>query len=465
MNEKKILIGIAAGTLVIAAAVGYGIYYTFGALDEQETQAQTTREDIKKARETVGKIKGVEDEVIVLRESVLALASVLPTQREIEDFITQIAATKGESGVTLREVTEKGSNVKPGQGKVFEKFGYQIGIKGNIWQSLEFLYRLESFKRFVMIPKLKITPGQRDKSGAEVVHGFELEVETFAYNPGRAGSVEPIASYDKRRDGLREEIEQAKFIIEQPVVEFGGQRGRRDVFVDPRMPTDGPTPEGALPVEQQTELVTKLRVRVEELAALVSRSGEATNSFIERFEYAKQLEEKVPGLRADIDKTQKDGVVNYPLVVRVFQIQVKDAFEKIVKKLGERPVDVGPSKSDLAAIVDRVRGLLQSGRLRESIEGAKPVLDKWASLDKDPERKGFIEELKKLDRDAKIAERFEQKKLVIGGVILYEDRKAALVNGKTVEPGDSIDEDLTISDIHEDSVTFVLDNVQITKKW
>ncbi|MBI3820287.1 MAG: type 4a pilus biogenesis protein PilO [Planctomycetes bacterium] len=463
MNEKKILIGIAAATLVIASALGYGVYYTLGAIDEQETMAGTTREDIKKARAVVDSIKAAEDKVILLRESLKALASVLPTQREVEDFITQIAATKGEAGVKLSQIIDHNATAKTSSNKVFEKFSYQIGVKGNLWQFLEFLYRLESFKRFVMVPQCKIAPGQRESALAEVNHAYDLEVETYVYNPGRVGKIEPIPSYDKRREAVREEIEQAIYIIEQMPVEFGGQRGRRDIFVDPRMPS-GPTKEGELPVEQQTEIVNKLRQRVEEIGGILSRRKES-QSFIERFELLKQLEQSLPAIEGDINKVAKDGSITYPLLARAFQNEVKDAFEKMKALVDKGPPETGPNPRELGELVARMRENLQHGRLREAIDAGKPVLEKWSSLVNDPARKGYIEELKKLDREARIADRFEQKKIVIGGVILYEDRKAALVNGKTVEPGDSIDDDLTIADIHEDGVTFVLDSVEITKKW
>mgnify|MGYP003693681859 CR=1 FL=1 len=54
---------------------------------------------------------------------------------------------------------------------------------------------------------------------------------------------------------------------------------------------------------------------------------------------------------------------------------------------------------------------------------------------------------------------------MIGGVIVDNTKKVAVVNNRTVEPGDQIDDDLVIADIQEDGVTFLLENVHITKKW
>ncbi|MFN0207552.1 MAG: type 4a pilus biogenesis protein PilO [Planctomycetota bacterium] len=464
MNEKKILLGIGIGTLAAAAVLGYGIYYSLGAISEKEADAQTKRDDIASVQEKVKKIVSLEDSVIVLRESVTALASVLPTQKEVEDFVTQIAASKGETGIKMRELSSKTSAGKQTLGKVFEKISYQIELKGSIWQFLEFLHRLESFKRFVLIPNLKVSPGQRDKALSEVLHVFKIDVETFTYNPGKVTSVEPIASYEKRREGLREEIDREIFTIEQPSAEFAGQRGRRDIFVDPRIPTNSGK-EGELPIEQQTEIVGKLRTRVEELR-VAGEKLKNSPSFIERFETRSFIDLKLPELDTDITKTVKEGVISYPLLVRTFQKEVKDAFEQLKNEIKSHvPDDPGMNLNELTALVVRVRELLQSGRLREAIDAAKPALEKAVVMDKDPERKVHVDELRRLDHDARIAEKFEQKKLIIGGIVLYEDRKAALVNGRTVEPGDSLDEDITIADIHEDGVTFVLDSVHITKKW
>lgn len=463
MNEKKILISIAAGTLVIAAALGYGVYYTFGAIEEQETAANTKREEIAVARKKVDEVVKMEDRVIVLRESVRGLASVLPTQKEVDEFVTQIAETKGESGIRLSAMTNKlTQGGRQTQNRVFDKISYQIGLKGSLWQFLEFLHRVESFQRFVTIPRIKITGGQRDKALVDVSHAFEIDVETFVYNPTRAGQMEHVPNYDKRREHLKEEISSEIVAYEQSAIEFTGARGRRDIFVDPRMPETG---DGkGQPVEKQQEVVAKLRTRVDEITKIFERINQS-QSYIERFELRKELEELVPKVGSEIDTTNKEGIVTYPLLVRTFQNEVKDRYKKIADAVMKTPAEYGPSEKELANIVGRVRETLQNGRLREAVEAAKPVLEKAALIEKDPAKRTYIAELRKLDHDAKVAEKFEQKKVVIGGIVLYEERKAALVNGRTVEPGDLLDDDLTIADIHEDGVTFVLDNVSITKKW
>jgi Tfp pilus assembly protein PilO len=463
MNERKILLGIGIGTLVVSAALGYGIYYSMGEIGEKESAIQTKRDEIAAAQKKIAEIKAIEDKVIVLRESVSSLASVLPTQKEMEEFVTQIAVSKGETGVHMRELTLKpAAGGKQTLGKVFEKISYGIELRGSIWQFLEFLHRLESFKRFVMIPNIKISPGQREKGLSDVLHTYRLDVETFTYNPGKSASTESIASYEVRAKNLREEIDRSIYTIEQPPVEFSGQRGRRDVFVDPRAKSGGK--DEGVPIEQQREIVEKLRARVDEFAALVTKL-KSSQSFIERFEVRAQLDEKAPALEVDIEKACKEATVTDTFLVRTLQNEVKDAFQKAKKAGGAAPAEDGPSVAELTNLVAKIREILQSGRLREAIDAAKPILDRAAAIEKDPARKPLIDELRRIDADARIAERFEKKKLNIGGIVLYENRKAALINGRALEPGDALDEDLVVADIQEDGVTFVLENVQITKKW
>jgi Tfp pilus assembly protein PilO len=87
VNEKKILLGIGAGTLVVTAAMGYGIYETWNAITETQTQAEAKKVEIAEAKKKVDEIRKLEDRAIVLRESVAALASVLPTDKEVEEFV------------------------------------------------------------------------------------------------------------------------------------------------------------------------------------------------------------------------------------------------------------------------------------------------------------------------------------------------------------------------------------------
>lgn len=464
MKEKKILLGIAVGTVLVSAALGYGIYDTFNVIEETRQQTESKRSEIAEAKKKIDEIRKIEDKVIVLRESVAALASVLPTEKEVEEFVYKLSELCSETGVNLRELTRRSNSGKAQKGQVFEKITYQIGLKGKLWQFLEFLHRIDSSKRFAAVPRIKISAGGREKTLDDVVHGFEIEVETFAYNPGKGGPLENVASYDKRREQLREEIEQAKFTIEQPPVEFAGSKGRRDIFTDPRVPADAAVKEGDLPLEQQTEIVTKLRERVEEVTTLAGELRDTTN-FLRRFEVRAVIDEKLPKLEGDIEATVKAGSVTYPLLVRAFQNEVKDALSKAKKSVLSSGAEAGPSPKELGEVVARVRENLGVGRIKEALDAAKPLLEKAPALEKDPARAAYIAELRKLDRDARIAERFEQKKVVIGGVIVDETRKVAVVNNRTVEPGDQIDDDLVIADIREDGITFVLDNVHITKKW
>jgi Tfp pilus assembly protein PilO len=464
VNEKRILLAIAGGTLLAASGFGYGIYTTFGAISDVKTESEAKRTEIADAKKKLDEVRKLEERAIVLRESVAALASVLPTDKEVEEFVYKMSELCAETGVNLREMTRKSASGKAAKAQLFEKITYQIGVRGKLWEFLECLHRIESAKRFVMVPKVKISGGSRDRALDDVMHSFEIEVETYAYNPGKGSQIENIPSYEKRREGLREEIEQAKYTIEQPPVEFAGQKGRRDIFSDPRLPATAAGKEGDLPVEQQTELVAKLRERVDEVVGLAAELKESTN-FLRRFEIRALVDERLPKLEGDVEATVKQGSITYPLLVRTFQNEVREALAKAKKTIMSAGGDAGPSPKELGELVTRVREALGNGRIKEAIESAKPILEKAPLFEKDALRAAQIAELRKLDRDAHIAEKFEQKKVVIGGVIVDNTKKVAVVNNRTVEPGDQIDDDLVIADIQEDGVTFLLENVHITKKW
>ena len=192
-------------------------------------------------------MRKLEERAIVLRESVAALASVLPTDKEVEEFVYKMSELCAETGVNLREMTRKSASGKAAKAQLFEKITYQIGVRGKLWEFLECLHRIESAKRFVMVPKVKISGGSRDRALDDVMHSFEIEVETYAYNPGKGSQIENIPSYEKRREGLREEIEQAKYTIEQPRWSSPARRDGATSSPIPASPRPRPARKGISP--------------------------------------------------------------------------------------------------------------------------------------------------------------------------------------------------------------------------
>lgn len=462
LKEKKIILSIAAGALALSAAAGFGIYMTLDSISLKEAEAETKRQDIAAARKKVDATAGLEDKVIVLREGMATLTSVLPNTKEVEEFVTRLSETRGEAGVRISDLAQK-SGAKSKE-KVFDKLGYGIKLRGTIWQFLEFLHRVESFKRFVMVPKLRISGGSRGKLGEESSHEFDIEVETYTYNPARGGKPEPIPNYEKRRDGLAEEIAQSIETIETPTIEWLGSRGRRDIFADPRLPAAQAEGGGGLPLEAQQALVAKLKKSVEELTTLTAELR-ASSNFLRRFEIRHEIEQKMPPLEIDVTQAEKEGHITYPLLVRSFRNDVCDALANVKKTLASAPEEQGPSTKDLQEVISRIRQSLATGRVRDAIESARPILEKTGPAEKDPARIALVAELRKLEGEARVAEVFERKNVQIGGVIVDPRRKVAVVNGRAIEPGDPIDDDLVVADISEDGVTFVLQNVLITKKW
>lgn len=467
MNEKKVLLGIAAGTLAISAGLGWLLYSTWEEIGQTETQIEEKRADLEAARKKTEQVKGLEDQVIVLRESVAALASVLPTQQEVEDFVKAMSGFAKDKNVRLTEVRPKsGGGSRTGQSKVFERIGYQLKTEATLSNFLAFLNRVESFKRFVIVPYLKLSNGARSNTEETFVttdanHTVEFDIETYAYNPAKGGVREPIPNYEARRAQLREEIDHKKETIEQPAVEWTEQKNRRDIFVDPRTP---PTDANQLSLEQQQELVAKLQLRIEELTGLFAEFSDPQLNIMRRFEIQAIFDEKVGPVEADVARVEKEKVLTVDALRRSWRGTVSEPLKKVragLKDLGT----VGPSARELSDLLVRARDLVRAGQVREAIDFMKPVLERAPSFEQDAVRAPYVAELRKLDREARVAQRFEDKKVTLGGIIVEPQRKVAVVNNRTMEPGDSVDDELTVADISEDGVTFVLDEVQITKKW
>ena len=102
-------------------------------------------------------------------------------------------------------------------------------------------------------------------------HKIQIDLETYVYQAKQGSKEVRIDGYDRKRDLLVSEIAKHQAERRVPAYEYRGPRGRRDPWVDPRIPRslgDGPPP---LSIEEQNAIVDELDAR--RLPLLVERFG------------------------------------------------------------------------------------------------------------------------------------------------------------------------------------------------
>ena len=115
---------------------------------------------------------------------------------------------------------------------------YTLSLEGDAFQLLDFMNMIESHKRFMRVPTFRIQAAQRTQMEKEgvIAHRIQLDVETFVYEPKKDQKTVKIDGYDRKRDLLLGEIQRRRQDLALMPFSYRGQRGRRDPWIDPRVP-------------------------------------------------------------------------------------------------------------------------------------------------------------------------------------------------------------------------------------
>jgi Tfp pilus assembly protein PilO len=460
-ERRTSLMILGAAGLVAASGVAASVL-CHKAIRAEEAKLVDLRAEIGKARDKVAAIPDREREAIIARENLEEVAKILPDDTQVELFVKRLQDFQQETEVGIASL----ENVSPKRqtGKAIHPVGYRINLDGNLWQFLAFLARLESYERFVRVPRFKISSGPRPKNGdyEAVKHRVQVEVETFAYNRGKGdGKRAQIPHYEKRKAELAEEIAKAREKIEDVPYEYRGPRGRRDPMIDPRLPSA--TAGGAgLPLDEQSSLLERLRAEVEKLRAEVDRFR-TTGNLIERAELRRAISTKIAALTDEIGKTEREGKIAYLPLARRFRREVAEGVAE-ARRAFEAVMAEGPTVEELKAVARSMREALATGDLAAALDRYALVSERLRSVEADPTRAPLAAEIRELERRARLAEEFSRLKIVISGVVVRPDGAVAVINGRTVTEGDMLDDDLFVRRIGVEEIEFQYRDLVIARK-
>jgi hypothetical protein len=107
---------------------------------------------------------------------------------------------------------------------------------------------------------------------------------------------------------------------------------------------------------------------------------------------------------------------------------------------------------------------LDSGEMEQAVERYESVKDKIVTPDDDP-RHALAQQIARLYQKAKVGLEFSRKTIQISGAVVVESGySGAIINGKTYQEGDALEDDLFIKAIGRESVEFLFKGVIISKK-
>jgi hypothetical protein len=457
MNHRNVWIGIGVGGGLAAAGVGALIYLQHQNILEAREEVVALQGQIQSSRKLIEGTGTLEREVIVLRELSETMRQVLPDTEDVNNLVRTLQKFSEESKVRISGLKKKDSNVRD-QGD-FDKVAYTLSLEADAFEFLDFLNLIESHSRFMRVPSFKLEAARRDqfeKSGI-AAHKIQVDVETFVYEPQNDAAPVEIEGYDRKRDLLMGEINRRRQGLTVSTYNYRGARGRRDPWIDPRVPVSGG--EGsALTVQEQMDIVQGMVDRTAEVRGLWDEVQNAQNVIVEMMTRA-DLEEKLASLEEDVRRVQSEGSVRYVPSERRLQNEVVEPIaalrEELLAASGQ-----GPSSDTLKEILKSMEHHQALAEYPLMLEAFRGIEDRLQLVENDPLRKPLVDRLRKLAFEARTVLDFEDIKIEVTGLAIIEGQApVAVINGRSLGVGDMLTDELVVHDIRAGEIEFIFRGV------
>jgi len=466
MKEKRFWIILTCVGLLVAAGTGTMIYLEYGKIDVARQEIAGLHTQIDSARELLKGTGALERDVVVLRETEAKIKEILPDEQDINNFVRDLRRFEEESGVRITGLKRKPKEVNRDNTSDFDKVAYQLTFEADAFQLLAFLDRIEGHARFMRVPKFKLgaaTRRQVEEKGV-AAHKIQMDVETYVYEQPDGPPPVKIENYDRKRELLLGETIRRQQNLRIDTYTYHGSHGRRDPWVDPRVPVSEDEGPG-LPVQEQAEIVEGLVKATQEVQALWDEVRDASNVIIEMTQRA-ELEQKLAALEEDLRRTIDEGSIRFVQYERRLQLDVAEPVSKIRSEITEGQGGRGPTADALRELLDTMTRHLNQGEHELALVAYSSVEGRLDAALRDPVRKSLVEAIEKRAEEARILTDFAKLDISIQGVGLQEGQPPiALINGMALGEGDLVNPDLVISGIRAGEIEFMFRGVVLVRRF
>lgn len=468
MTDKKKWILFAAGSVLTATGAIALIYLQHQSLKENRLQADGLRQDIEKGRELVARTPDLEREVIVQRETDVVVKQILSDAEEVTNFVRTINNFANDAEVAIRSLKpakENGTRDKKTK-QDFDRVGYQIQCEADAFHLMDFLSAFEHHERFVNVTGFKLTGAKRSQMdrGSQPVHTITLDLETYVYHPKEAASEARIDNYQRKRDMLLADIQKRSDELRVPAFDYLGARGRRDPWIDPRLPVgEG---EGRYTVDEQNNIVNGLVEKSQEIEKLFQVYDVAEN-IIAQMKARAQLDEAMIKLDEQLRIRNEENAITYMPALNRLNEEVVVALASVRERLQSGGPGTGPTQKELEEIIAAVERHLEREEYQLALQAYKVFEPRLIGTDSDERRAPLADDLRFLATQAQAVLDFEKIDMKIGGVAVMQGvRPVALINGDTVVAGEFLDYagELYINDIRSHEIEFVYQGVTLVRR-
>lgn len=466
MSPRNTWLTFFAVSALSAVGIGVGIYYEIDAIEQTSIAADGIATEIAKSRKTIEGTPSLEREVIVLREMSQVISQILPDEEGVNNLINTLYAYSGEAGVEVSSYKPKPSGSKAGAKSAFESVAYSLVLKGDTFKLIDLLNRIETHSRLVTIPGFTLSASSRRdiEDDGVAAHSITLEVETYTYE--RKGKTQPVKidGYERKRDLLAGEIARRRQALSLSRYNYRGPRGRRDPWVDPRVPANV-SDESALGVQDQMDLVEALNLKMQGILESWAEV-EASPNELARMLARRDVEKAVANIQEDLRRLESDGQITYVPAKKRLRNDVYDPLDELIKLL-EDDTPSGPSREVLTELYESMHDHIELGEYALALEAYGLMKANMDMVTGDPVRMNIVKAIKEAQWEAQTLSEFEKIDLNIGGVAIIEGRPPAIVlNGRAIGVGDRIvkgEDELEVLDIRPNEIDFYFRGVVLTR--
>jgi len=457
MNERRWWITISASALLAASGLGALIYMEYGTIEDTRVQVKTIHENIEASRKLIEGTPTLEREVIVLRELTDVMRKILPDTEDVNNLVRTLQKFSEESGVRISGLKKKANDSRDKSD--FDRVAYTLSLEGDAFQFMDFLDLCESHSRFMRVPNFRIAAAQRTQMEKEGVpaHKVTVDVETFVYEPKKDGKPVKIDGYDRKSDLLLGEINRRRQALSFAPYSYRGARGRRDPWIDPRVPVMGDG-SSALTVQAQMDIVQGLFERTQALLAKNEELKKAENVIVEMMTRS-EIEESLAKLEEDVRRVEAEKSIRYVPSQRRLHTEVLDVIGGLRSQLAKSDAGRGPSEKTLLEIEKAMLSHEEHAEYKLMLEAYAVIENQLALAEADPLRKPLVERVKTLSQEARTVLDFEKIEIKIGGYSLVDDKASVLINGKSLGVGDMLNNELIIRAIRREEIEFIFRGV------
>lgn len=463
MSEKKKSLLITGIGALLAAILGGLIYMQHQKITETETEIASLEDQIAKGLEIIAKTPELEREVIIQRETDEVIAEILPDAEELTDFVRTLRKFEEQSGIRITDIRNR-----PGTGdqkQDFDKVVYSLKLNGDAFQMLAFFNLVESHSRFMSVPRIRLTAAQRSQledANAGIRHEIDIDVETYVYEPKSGSTPVRIENFEHKRNLLLGEISHRQQALAIETYEYRGPRGRRDPWVDPRIPiTEGDSP--LLTIEEQIELVDGMVARVDDARRLYAEFL-AADGLVEEMRARRELEEALVTIGDDILRIEQAAQLSFVSAELRFGNEVVEGLAMLRSEF-EGVSQPGPSLEELQAIAGSMRTHLQLGEFEFALGDFESLVERLEHVPSyDTERVAVAEEILQLKNAADAFKEFEEFEIQIDGLLHYEGSEpVAVINGISMLEGEFLDTGVLVQSIGANEIDFLYRGVTFSK--